>query len=66
MLLVHGGKDKTTELNQAEMMRDALTKAGHPPEWLLVDIEGHGFYDSQDHKEFYEKLASFLNKHIGK
>lgn len=66
VLLVHGKKDKTTQLDQAEMMRDALTKAGNAPEWMLDDIEGHGFYDSENRKKFYEKLESFLAKHIGK
>lgn len=65
VLLVHGGKDETTELGQAEDMRSALTKAGRPPEWLLVKSEGHGFYDAQNRKEFYQKLEHFLDKHIG-
>lgn len=65
VLLVHGKKDKTTQLDQAEMMRDALIKAGRPPEWMLNDIEGHGFYDSENQKMFYEKLEAFLAKHIG-
>lgn len=66
VLLVHGKKDKTTQLDQAEMMRDALIKAERPPEWMLNDIEGHGFYDSENQRMFYEKLEAFLAKHIGK
>ncbi|MBZ2208207.1 alpha/beta hydrolase family protein [Massilia soli] len=65
VLLVHGKKDKTTQLDQAEMMRDALIKAGNAPEWMLDDIEGHGFYDTENRKRFYEKLEGFLAKHIG-
>lgn len=65
VLLVHGSKDKTTSLPQAERMRDALTKAGRPPEWLLSKIEGHGFYDRENRKEFYQRLEAFLAKHIG-
>lgn len=65
VLLVHGNKDKTTNLGQAEAMRDALTKAGRPPEWMLVKNEGHGFYDSEHRKEFYLRLESFLARHIG-
>ena len=65
VLLVHGGKDKTTVLDQAEAMRDALVKAGRSPEWMLVDREGHGFYDSEHRKEFYQRLEAFLAKHIG-
>jgi dipeptidyl aminopeptidase/acylaminoacyl peptidase len=65
VFMVHGAKDKITDLAQAETMRDALIKAGRPPEWMLVKIEGHGFYDSGYRKEFYQRLESFLAKHIG-
>ncbi len=66
VLLVHGDQDRTTGLDQAHMMRDALIKAGHPPEWMEVANEGHGFYDAEHRKMFYEKLEAFLAKHIGK
>ena len=66
VLMVHGSDDKIAELGQAKMMRDALIKAGHPPEWILVANEGHGFYDAEHRKMFYEKLEAFLAKHIGK
>jgi dipeptidyl aminopeptidase/acylaminoacyl peptidase len=65
VFMVHGAKDKITELDQAETMRDALIKAGRPPEWMLVKVEGHGFYDSGYRKEFYQRLETFLAKHIG-
>lgn len=57
-MLVHGGKDKTTELDQAIAMRDALIAAGNPAEWTLKKNEGHGFYGSERRKVFF-------NKHIG-
>jgi dienelactone hydrolase len=66
VMLVHGNKDKTTGLAQAEMMRDALIKAGNPPEWILVKNEGHGFYDAEHRKDFYLRLVAFLDKYIGK
>ena len=65
VLLVHGNKDKRTPLGQAETMRDELTKAGRPPQWVLVNDEGHGFYDEEHRKSFYQTLATFLDKHIG-
>jgi dipeptidyl aminopeptidase/acylaminoacyl peptidase len=65
VLLVHGDKDKRTPLDAAERMRDALTRAGNAPQWMLVHGEGHGFYDAGHRKEFYERLASFLDKYIG-
>jgi dipeptidyl aminopeptidase/acylaminoacyl peptidase len=65
VLLVHGGKDKRAPLAQAEAMRAALVKAGHPPEWLVAPNEGHGFYDTRNVTEFYQRLEAFLARHLG-
>jgi dipeptidyl aminopeptidase/acylaminoacyl peptidase len=65
VLLVHGGKDKRAPVEHAEAMRAALVKAGHPPEWFLAPNEGHGFYDTKNVTEFYQRLETFLAKHIG-
>ncbi|MFC5548558.1 alpha/beta hydrolase family protein [Massilia aerilata] len=65
VLLVHGGKDKRAPVEHAEAMRAALVKAGHPPEWFLAPNEGHGFYDTKNVTEFYQRLESFLGKHLG-
>ncbi|HEU4373282.1 MAG TPA: S9 family peptidase [Telluria sp.] len=65
VLLIHGAKDKTTDIEQANAMREALTRAGRPPEWLMFEREGHGFYDSEHRKEVYQRLEAFLAKHIG-
>jgi dipeptidyl aminopeptidase/acylaminoacyl peptidase len=64
VLLVHGGKDETAPKEHAFQMRDALTKIGRPPEWLYVDYEGHGFYDTENATNFYQTLETFLAKHL--
>jgi dipeptidyl aminopeptidase/acylaminoacyl peptidase len=66
VMLVHGGQDKVALVENAEKMRDALTRAGRPPEWLLASGEGHGFYTIKNRTEFYQRLEAFLAKHIGK
>jgi dipeptidyl aminopeptidase/acylaminoacyl peptidase len=66
VMLVHGGQDKTALVDNAEKMRDALIKAGRPPEWFLAPSEGHGFYTIKNRTEFYQRLEAFLAKHIGK
>lgn len=66
VLLVHGGKDKRAPVQHADEMREALTKAGNAPEWLLAPNEGHGFYDTANRTAFYEKLEAFLARNIGK
>lgn len=64
--LVHGGEDETAMPEHAKRMREALIKANNAPEWTFEPDEGHGFYDPQRRKAFYEKLESFLGKYIGK
>jgi dipeptidyl aminopeptidase/acylaminoacyl peptidase len=66
VLLVHGAKDKVAPISHAHQMRAALASAGHPPEWMEMPNEGHGFYDSEHRKQFYQKLEAFLGQHIGK
>jgi len=66
VLLVHGSADEVTPPAQAQAMREALVKAGRPPEWFYVSGEGHGFYAEKNRAAFYEKLEAFLGKHIGK
>ena len=66
VLLVHGSADEVTPPAQADAMREALVKAGRPPEWFYISGEGHGFYAEKNRQAFYEKLEAFLAKHIGK
>lgn len=65
VLLVHGGKDERAPKAHAEDMRAALIKVNRPPEWLYVDYEGHGFYDTANIIKFYDTLEAFLARHIG-
>lgn len=65
VLLVHGGNDKRAPVKHAEEMRDALTAAGHAPEWFLAPNEGHGFYDTKNRIEFYQKLEAFMAANLG-
>jgi dipeptidyl aminopeptidase/acylaminoacyl peptidase len=64
VMLVHGGKDERALKENAFRMRDALIRAGRPPEWLYVDYEGHGFYDTENLTNFYQMLENFLAKHL--
>jgi dipeptidyl aminopeptidase/acylaminoacyl peptidase len=43
LLLLHGGSDKVTPLDQAQEMADAIEKAGGEVELIVVPEEGHGF-----------------------
>jgi pimeloyl-ACP methyl ester carboxylesterase len=65
VLLIHGGKDEIAPKEHAFRMRDALTAAGKAPEWMYIDYEGHGFYDTENATAVYTKLEDFLKRHIG-
>ena len=59
---------KTVGADKAEPAKAspvALVKAGHPPECFLAPNEGHGFYDTKNVTEFYQRLERFLGKHLG-
>jgi dipeptidyl aminopeptidase/acylaminoacyl peptidase len=47
------------------MMESALKKAGVPVETQYFKTEGHGIYKLEHRREFYARLLTFLNKHIG-
>lgn len=64
VMLVHGGNDKNAPVAHAHAMRAALVQAGATPEWFLAPNEGHGFYDTRNVTEFYQRLESFLGKHL--
>jgi dienelactone hydrolase len=66
VMLIHGGKDQRAPKEHAFLMKSALEKAGRPPEWFYIDYEGHGFYDTENLTEVYNRLEAFLAKHIGK
>ena len=66
VLLAHGKMDVRAPIDHFEAMRDALAKAGNPPEVTIVEEkEGHGFVDLDRKVAYYEKLLAFFDRHIG-
>jgi len=65
VLLMHGANDMRAPLAHAQRMRDALTEAGNPPEWLLEKGEEHGFFNPAHRVEAYGKVLDFLDRNIG-
>lgn len=65
VMLVHGSEDQRVPIANAEQLRDALDKRHITYEWLQKRGEGHGFYDEKNIAEFYQKMLTFLDKHIG-
>ena len=65
VFLAHGKLDETAKINQYSAMEAALKKAGKPYETMLVDGEGHGFYNPKNVAEMYRRMEAFLAKNIG-
>ncbi|MBQ4834115.1 S9 family peptidase [Pseudoalteromonas sp. MMG010] len=64
VLIVHGGQDERAPIEQAESLIKALKKQTHPYEYMLLEDEGHGFYNSEHRASYYKKVLSFLEQHM--
>ncbi|OHU97561.1 peptidase S9 [Pseudoalteromonas byunsanensis] len=64
VLIVHGGEDQRAPIEQAESLVEALKKAEHPFEYMLLESEGHGFYKAKHRQEYYNTVLAFLNKNL--
>lgn len=60
VLLAHGELDGRVPIQFALAMRSALDKAGHPPEFVQYDWEGHGLDAPKDAMDFYSRMLAFL------
>jgi acetyl esterase/lipase len=60
VLLIHGKQDRRAPIEHAERLRDALTAAGAPPQWLVEPHEAHGFYDEGARERMYTLVLQFL------
>jgi dipeptidyl aminopeptidase/acylaminoacyl peptidase len=65
VFLSAGHEDEIAPVEHTEMMEAALKAAGVPVETLYFKDEGHGIYKLAHKREFYGRLLTFLQKHIG-
>lgn len=66
VLLAYGGQDTRVPLKHGQEMRDALVKAGNPPEWIVYSDEGHGWRKPANNVDFWTRVLAFLDRQIGK
>ena len=66
VFIVHGEDDPRAAFAHAEALRDALDDISYPYEWLSKKGEGHGFYDEGNREELFERILTFLNKHVAR
>jgi dipeptidyl aminopeptidase/acylaminoacyl peptidase len=65
VLLIHGSEDARAPLEHATRMRQALTSAGNPPEWLVAPDESHGFSDPGNRAAAYRAMLDFFAANLG-
>ena len=64
LLLVHGGEDERAPIEQFEALEEALEKQNYPFQKLIMDDEGHGFYNDEHKAKYYGEMMSFLKKNL--
>ena len=65
VLLIHGNEDSRAPVEHAIRMRQALTAAGNPPEWLVAADESHGFSDPGNRATAYRAMLDFFAANLG-
>jgi dipeptidyl aminopeptidase/acylaminoacyl peptidase len=66
LLMAYGGEDFRVPLEHGKKMRAALAKQSNSEvEWVVYDDEGHGWRALSTKVDFWNRVASFLDKNIG-
>jgi dipeptidyl aminopeptidase/acylaminoacyl peptidase len=64
LLLAFGESDHRVPLAHGERLRAALTKAGHPPEWVTYSNEAHSWRQVATQVDFARRMEKFLAQHL--
>lgn len=64
ILLVHGGEDERAPIEQYQALTKALDAKSYPYKSLVLDNEGHGFYNDEHCAQYYSELLSFLKTQL--
>lgn len=66
VLLAMGEADLRVPLAHGQRMREALSRAGNPPEWVTYPGEGHTWLLPASHIDFAQRMEKFLERHLGR
>jgi dienelactone hydrolase len=67
VLLIHGRADGIVYVEQSEVMRDALQRAGRQVRYVEFEDEGHywGNWEPANRQRLLEEIGGFLAEHLG-
>ncbi|HEX3062362.1 MAG TPA: S9 family peptidase [Usitatibacter sp.] len=65
VFMAYGASDVRVVPEHGLRMKAALEKVGRPPQWMIVEGEGHGFRDINNQVMFYGAMEKFLDRYIG-
>ena len=68
VLLIHGEDDSIVPLEQSEIMRDALNRAGRNTQLIEIEDEGHiwGAWSREHRQRLLEETDRFLAQHLAR
>jgi dipeptidyl aminopeptidase/acylaminoacyl peptidase len=65
LLLAYGGQDQRVPAYHGEKFYQAVKAHNPNVEWILYPAEGHGWTLPQTHVNFWGRVETFLDRHIG-
>ena len=65
VFLVQGDADRRVPMPQFNALKNAFAARNIPVETMVAAGEGHGFYSVQNRETLYQRMETFLGKHIG-
>ncbi|MBR9729524.1 alpha/beta hydrolase family protein [Shewanella intestini] len=64
LMLVHGEDDARAPIEQLEALEEALDKIDYPYQKLVMNNEGHGFYNDTHRAKYYQQMIQFINQSL--
>jgi acetyl esterase/lipase len=64
VLMAFGGEDRRVPLEHGTRMRAAMKAAGHEPEWVVYNDEGHGWLKVANRIDFWQRVERFLDAQL--
>ena len=64
VLMAFGREDRRVPLENGTLIRQAMKDAGHDPEYVVYDGEGHGWLKTANEVDWWTRVERFLDKNL--